>query len=476
MKEKQNKRWGLKLLSLLCAFLVWLGVVNVADPVLTNTVEVPVEIINTEVLEANRLTYEIVGKKTTTVAYEVKTTNAHRIRSADFRAYADMTELWSVTGSIPIKVEVLNHGEYLTSSPVSKVSTIKIKTEPLQRKRFDLNVIYTGDLEDGYEAGEVSLSPDHLYVEGPESLIGQISSVGIEIPLEGLSMDAEGFAVPKYYDANGNQIDLDPRIESDCESVSYSMPVLKVKNLTLDFEVSGEVADGFRFTGVECDVKSVPVIGLKSVLASLHTITIPGDSLNLDGARTDVVKTIDLNQYLPVGVSLAGTGRHEINVTLTVEKLEERVYTVEVNDASYIGEDEDYIYRAEPASVSIRVQALGEELDSLSLDSNDIEVDVSAMKEGTHEAEVKLKLELDQVYKVVSISSCNIKVVKVPDPTESSSDGPGFEAAGNGEDGDAGEASGAEYEAAASAASHEAESAHPTIVHPETEGSDTVGE
>ena len=67
MKEKQNKRWGLKLLSVLCAFLVWLGVVNVADPVMTSTVEVPVEIVNGEVLEASGLTYEIIGKKTTTV-------------------------------------------------------------------------------------------------------------------------------------------------------------------------------------------------------------------------------------------------------------------------------------------------------------------------------------------------------------------------------------------------------------------------
>ena len=164
MKEKQNKRWGLKLLSVLCAFLVWLGVVNVADPVMTSTVEVPVEIVNGEVLEASGLTYEIIGKKTTTVSYEVKTTNAHRIRPADFRAYADMTDLWSVTGSIPVKVEVLNHSEYLLSAPVSRVSTIKIETEPLQKKRFDINVSYAGDLEEGYEAGDVVLSPDHLYV------------------------------------------------------------------------------------------------------------------------------------------------------------------------------------------------------------------------------------------------------------------------------------------------------------------------
>ncbi len=80
MKEKQNKRWGLLLISFLCAFLVWLGVVNVADPVMTDTVEVPVEIINSDVLTKNNLTYEVVGKSTTTVQYEIKTTDAYRIR------------------------------------------------------------------------------------------------------------------------------------------------------------------------------------------------------------------------------------------------------------------------------------------------------------------------------------------------------------------------------------------------------------
>ena len=476
MKEKQNKRWGLKLLSVLCAFLVWLGVVNVADPVMTSTVEVPVEIVNGEVLEASGLTYEIIGKKTTTVSYEVKTTNAHRIRPADFRAYADMTDLWSVTGSIPVKVEVLNHSEYLLSAPVSRVSTIKIETEPLQKKRFDINVSYAGDLEEGYEAGDVVLSPDHLYVEGPESTIGQISSVGIEISLDGLTMDAEGTASPQFYDANGNKIVLDQRVEVDCESVSYSMPVLKVKSLLLDFEVSGQVADGYRFTGVECDVKSVPVIGLKSVLASLNTITIPGESLNLDGARTNMVRTIDINEYLPVGVSLAGTGRHEINVTLTVEQLKERVYTVEVNDASFTGENDDYIYRAEPDTVNIRIEALAEELDSLTLDSADIQVDVSSMGEGIHEAKVVLKLDLDRVYRVLDISSCSIQVMKVPEATESApSSGMAEETAAEPSTG-AGEttdASGAQdgTEVSGTAASHETEESRRAEVHPAEESS-----
>ena len=132
-----------------------------------------------------------------------------------------------------------------------------------------------------------------------------------------------------------------------------------------------------------------------------------------------MVRTIDINEYLPVGVFLAGTGRHEINVTLTVEQFKERVYTVEVNDASFTGENDDYIYRAEPDTVNIRIEALAEELDSLTLDSSDIQVDVSSMGEGIHEAKVGLKLDLDRVYRVLNISSCSIQVMKVPEATES---------------------------------------------------------
>ena len=51
------------ILSLLCGFLVWLGAVNIADPVITDTVEVPIEIINDEVLTENGLTYEIIGRR-----------------------------------------------------------------------------------------------------------------------------------------------------------------------------------------------------------------------------------------------------------------------------------------------------------------------------------------------------------------------------------------------------------------------------
>lgn len=422
MKEKQNKRLGLKLISLLGAFLVWLWVVNVADPVMTDTVEIPVEIENGHVLTENGLTYEIVGKKTTTVSYEVHSTNAYRIRSSDFRAYADMTELWSVTGAVPVKVEVLNNASYLVSSPVSKTTAIKIETEPLQTKRFELNTILNGELEEGFQIGEIKLSPDHIYLEGPESQIGQISSAGIEFSIDGLNSEVSGVAIPRFYDANGNRMDLSNRITKNCDSVDYTMEVLKVKELPLDFEVSGEVTDGYRFTGVKCDVKSVPVVGLKSALASLNILVIPGDILKIDGASTDVVKTVDISKILPSGVTLAGSDRKEINVTMTVERLEDEVYLVELDSGCFVGKNDEYLYRAEPNRVSVRVRALREELDSLMLDADDLQINVSELTEGVHVVAVEVVTELDPAYEIITVGTCSVNVTSI-------SDGPGAEAA-----------------------------------------------
>lgn len=415
MKEKQNKRRGLKLISLLGAFLVWLWVVNVADPVMTDTVEIPIEIQNGNILTDSGLTYEIVGKKTTTVSYEVHTTNAYRIRSSDFRAYVDMTELWSVTGSVPVKVEVLNNAGYLVSTPVSKTTAIKIETEPLQTKRFELNTVLKGELADGFQVGEIKLSPDHIYLQGPESQIGQISSAGIEFSIDGLNSEVSGVAVPRFYDANGNRIELSKRIEKNTDNVDYTMDVLKLKSLPLEFEVTGEVTDGYRYTGIKCDTDSILVAGSKSVLASLDTLIISDDILKLDDASTDVVKTVDITKLLPDGIVLANATRKEINVTMVVERLVDEVYLVELENRCFVGDSDEYIYRAEPNRVSVRVRALREELDSLRLDADDVIVDVSGLTEGTHVVPTQFITELDPVYEVVTVGTCNVNVSRILD-------------------------------------------------------------
>ena len=60
-------------------------------------------------MEKNNLTYEVNGKSSVTVYYDVHTLDAYKISSSDFYAYVDLSELYDVTGSIPVKIDVVNN-------------------------------------------------------------------------------------------------------------------------------------------------------------------------------------------------------------------------------------------------------------------------------------------------------------------------------------------------------------------------------
>ena len=363
-----------------------------------------------QVLEQADLAYDVVGKKTAVISFKIRTKDDYKVKASDFNAYADLSEMYDVTGAIPIRVEVVNNEELLESTPVVKSpEVIKITTEALQTKAFTLKAYPQGEAADGYEAGEVTMVPSQVTVKGPTSLIGQISSVGIRFDINGAVADVSGTATPEYFDANGNVLsDLGDSVKTVGGDVSYTMQILKVKEVPLDFDVSGEVADGYRYTGPKTDIKSVSVAGLKTDLASVSTITIQGPSLNVQGATKDVECEIDLDDYLPSGLTIVGLDSTTINVTLQVEKLTEKTFTVKPEDVTLNGKNSSYSYTVEDTKMEVKVQGLEEDLSSLSASKMNIRVDVSGMGLGEHTAAAQL--HLGDAYKMLSAPAVTVRV------------------------------------------------------------------
>lgn len=300
MKERLINNLGLKILSVFLAFFVWLVVVNVSNPAVKRSQSIPLEIMNEQVLLAANRTYEIDGSNSVTVNYKVQTRDEYKISSSDFRAYIDLADLYDVTGSVPVNIEVINN-KTLIRDAEPRQSVVRVKTEELQRKKFDLNIRVVGKPADDYEVNGIGIDPDYLYLEGPISQVGQISHAGVEIDIEGRTEDFSGVVKPKFYDSNDNEIQLGEKVVSDTPEVAFHVTINRVKKLPLDFEVSGTVAPGYQFVGVECPVSTVSVIGLRTSLASLNKLTIPASELNLDGAMADRVITVNLKDFLPEG-------------------------------------------------------------------------------------------------------------------------------------------------------------------------------
>ena len=393
MKEKLLNNLSLKRAAIVCAFLVWLGVVNVANPSKTITREIPVTIVNAEVLEQANMTYEVIGKSTATISFKAKTKDEYKIKSEDFYASADIAEMYDVTGAIPITVRVVSHEDLIESGPtVRSPEVIRIQTEPLQTKEFALKAYPQGTVEGGYQAGGVTMRPDTVTVKGPQSLIGQISSVGIEFDVDGADADVSGQATPGFYDANGNALEMDESVKLLSGDVAYTMRVLQLKEIPLNFIVAGNVAEGFRFVGAETTVPAITVAGTNAAVTALSEIRIQNPALNVEGARSDVTTEVDISSYLPAGLTVTGLDNTVIPVTLKVEPLEEKSFTVRTSDISLIGESSVYSYGVEAGNVEVTVRGLAEDVEGLTVSSMRPTADVGGIASGTHQIKVVLTL------------------------------------------------------------------------------------
>lgn len=388
MKERLTNNLGLKILAVVLAIFMWLIMVNVSNPLMTETKTVVVEMVNEDVLEKSNLTYELQGKNTVTVSYDVRVRDQYRVTASDFYAYADLSQLYDVTGSIPVQVEIANDSvrPLIEGTPTVKPGVVQIKTEPLQRKRFDLRAHTTGTEQEGYALGQVTLNPGYVYVTGPVSVIGQISSAGVDLKIDGINSDQDGIARVKFYDANDNELNLGSEVKLNIEEVDYHITILNVKNLALDFQVGGTVEEGYRYTGVECDVKNVSVEGLKAALASINTLTIPESVLNVDGATGDIQVEVDLAELLPDNITMANDSVTTAVVTLRVEPLMVEELDYDLVNVVFEGQEEDYSYYFEQDKVVLQIRGLAEDLDRIQREDIVLNMDVTGMGPGVHPA------------------------------------------------------------------------------------------
>ena len=380
----------LKISSLAVAFLVWIIVVNVSNPIVTRNISVPLNVVNANIITDAGKTYSLMGANSVTVSYEVRSRDQSRISASDFNASIDLGDMYDITGAVPIAVEVVNNKDLIIGAVASKPSIVRVSIEDLQRKEFTLTTKITGTPSDGFSVGEVKLDKTNVVVTGPVSVIGQISQIGVEIDVTGLDSDESGRAELKYFDANGNAFVIsDSRVSKSFDNVGYSLVMLNGRTLALNFDVGGTAAQGYKFTGAESTTKSIQVRGQPEVLEGLDSITVPASALSVEGATGDVNITVDIKNFLPANVTAVGDTK--VNVTLKVEALDKKSLTLTVNDLNIVGAKPGVATSIVPEKITVVVSGLSANLESVTNADLKATLDVSEMNVGSNTGSLKFE-------------------------------------------------------------------------------------
>lgn len=393
MKKTLTNNLGLKLLAFFTAVMLWIIVVNIDDPYAKKTfTNIPVTVINTEVLAEEQQTFRIVDNtQTVSVVVDAKRSVLNKIKAEDIVAVADMKELTLKT-QIPIDVSIEKYsGKY--ESAVATPRNLQVKLEEEEIKKFPIVPTTTGTVRDGYVLGEIKAVPEKVSIRGPKSVIEKISKVGTSVNISGLSKDTILSSELVLYDEDGEIIDqtlLTNNLGADGVGVKVSL--LHTKEVPIEFDTSEiSAASGYEFTEITFEPQKVSVAGKEEDLEKITSINIPASALRMSELMKKTEKVVKIAEYLPENIQLTDENADSIVVTLSVEKNGTKSYEVTVGNIKVKNLNEEFILTFETAdSIELLVRGTKELLDEYEPEGH-VSIDLEAYDEaGTYTVKVKV--------------------------------------------------------------------------------------
>ena len=339
MKKLLTRNLGLKLASLLLAFVLWFLVAQIYDPKDTVTFNnIQVRLINTELLDEEGKVYEVLDNSN---LVRVTVTGPQSIvkselRRSDIVAEADTSKLTDIN-----TIAITYYCENISNDSVEikgNHDSVRLNVEDKTSKWIKLESNTIGDVASGYMIGNVTLDQTNIEVTGPKSAISQVDHAGVDINVTDSTTSLSANVDIKLYDADDNELVLES-VKKNVDSAYMTVEVLATKEVPVEIEYMGVPEDGYMATGeVESSVPTVRIAGTVSTLVGISAITVPEDRMNITGQSDNLVDIINLKEYLPANVRLADKSFDgKITATVYIEPIVSKDLTVAAENISVTG-------------------------------------------------------------------------------------------------------------------------------------------
>lgn len=337
--------WGLKLISLLLAFVLWFVVISIDDPVREKSFSnIKVNLINTEELEEKGMVWEVLDGTDVlkTVSFDAPLSVRETIEASDIIAQADLGEI-TVAETVAIEFLCPKYSNQVTNISGS-ISNIKLRVEEKVSKWINIEYKLVGDVAPGYLVGEVAMEQNRLEVAGPQSKINEVVKAVVYVDVAGAKAGELSARVDVHLlDATGKEVSY-PNVTKNTDAIKVTVDVHATKEVPIEYAVTGKPAEGYLLNGVvTVNPDKVLIAGPSAILNRIGKISIPMKELDVTGATGNVEKVIDLKNYLSSSAYFADAGFDgKVSVVVEVEPIVEKKIALERNNISLINVPEGY--------------------------------------------------------------------------------------------------------------------------------------
>ena len=367
MFKKLTGNLGLKLVSLGLAFLLWLFVVSIENPVMSYSFSsIPITVENADVMEDQGKAFELNdSSRSVTVTVKAERSVLSELSRDNIKATVDMAELNG--NKVPINVKSTRYADRIQNiSPAKEYANVTI--EDLASSQFRIHVETNGNLPEGYAVGTCSVQNNVVRVKGPESIVNSISDAVVRVNVSGMTNEIHTVLPILLLDESGAPVDTET-LEVSLDQVSTSVEIWKVVEIPVYGSCTGTPALGFVPTGtVTVDPSTIFVTGDSKALGGLSSVTIPEGELDITGATGDVTAEIKITGYLPEGIYPdPSRGVDTVKITANVEQARSEVLQVPYSNLQVTGLPENMTVGNDMTAsmVAVTVRGLKSTLDGL---------------------------------------------------------------------------------------------------------------
>ncbi len=412
MIKRLRHNWGLKLLSLVFAIILWSTVVFTTNPEAPRTADdLGITIMGLEELDDKGLALE--HPTSYYLSQSVKVSMLLDRRELEYYDERNITVQLDLSrvhtpGEHEVKLKVFNSNGI---GKVEKVSPqyITVHVDNKESRIIPVECITKGAVPTGYYKSELSLTPNAVQVSGPQKVVSQIEKAQVMLDLGGLTESVNRTREYTLVDENDTAVDKSA-LELSSESVTLQMDITPIKHFSIVGKSillgSEKIKKGYYIEKVEVYPKSVAVTGPKELL---DTMQISTGAIDVSNASEDIEKELTIT--VPQGLTLLTGDRVTVIVRIS-EVLKEVTFEqipVQLMNIPQGLTVENFDLKAD---VTIKVPV--NNADQISSSHVNLYVDLSDLQAGEHTLHVNA--EISDAFDVNSITSSidqtNVTLVK----------------------------------------------------------------
>ncbi|MDO5425662.1 MAG: CdaR family protein [Eubacteriales bacterium] len=432
---------GMKLLSVLIAFLIWVVVVNGDNPEKTQAFTVKTTVLNQDSLLEAGSVFDIVEGGETTIYVTARRSVLNSLTSSDFTVTADLESIntYTTVPSVSLVPTCTKKGVTIRQEAMRCVpSSMKISIEDKEEKSFIVSVVTSGRVADGYEVGGLKLTRgDTIVIAGSASTLNKIDKITATASVSGLSSTETVSATLRIYDKNGEEMNLDNLEIKRPDGVLLKEAKTDVRvtiwqiqtGIALDVGLVGEVADGYHITGVTTTPETISLVGSSNALKKLDGRLELADAVDVTGISSTIERSIDLSEYLTnyENLRLEEDAATTVSVKVQVEKIDAITISKPISELVIVGQPENMNMVLTPGD-KLPVEIQSEEGSTTILQTSDViaTLDLTEYQsEGTYT--VPVQIELPEGYTLVNdvtiVVNLVLKEVATEEATENALEG-----------------------------------------------------